>query len=178
MDLVDQARDEGLDVTFDMFPYPYGGTRILITFPHWTHDGGPAKIMEVLRSEEARERLRQEVQPRGRGWDEMWVTHFKQPHNRRFEGRSVAEVADLLGKHPVDAICDLLLDEELRVSYYADIADNASLPEFSTPCTWWEVTRCCWETIRHPWPTAPFLSSCRNWSGRSGGEPCRKLFAR
>ena len=35
LDLVEQARDEGLDVTFDMFPYRYGGTRILITFPHW-----------------------------------------------------------------------------------------------------------------------------------------------
>ena len=130
LDLVDQAREDGLDVTFDMFPFRYGGTRILITFPHWAHDGGPNKLKEVLASSEARERLRQEVQPRGRGWDEMWVTYFKQPHNKRFEGQSVAQVADMVGKHPVDALCDLLLDEDLRVSYYADIADEASLPDF------------------------------------------------
>ena len=132
LDLVDQARQDGLDITFDMFPYRYGGTRILITFPHWVHDGGPDKIKEVLRSEEARERLRQEVRPRGRGWDEMWVTYFKQPHNRRFDGKSVAEMADMVGKNPVDALCDLLLDEDLRVSYYADIVDEASLADFIT----------------------------------------------
>ena len=130
LDLVDEAREDSMDITFDMFPYRYGGTRILITFPHWTHDGGPDKIKEVLRSEEGRARLRQEVIPRGRGWDEMWVTYFKQPHNRRFEGRSVAEVAEMTGKHPIDAICDLLLDEDLRVSYYADIVDESSLPDF------------------------------------------------
>ena len=130
LDLVDQAREEGLDVTFDMFPYRYGGTRVLITFPHWAHDGGPDRLKEVLASAEHRERLRREVQPRGRGWDEMWLTYFKQPHNRRFEGRSVAEMADMVGKEPVDALCDLLLDEELRVSYFADIADETSLPDF------------------------------------------------
>ena len=130
LDLVDEARGGGMDITFDMFPYRYGGTRILITFPHWAHDGGPEKLKEVLRSEEGRERLRQEVRPRGRGWDEMWVTYFKQPHNQRFEGKSVAEVAEMLGQGPVDALCDLLLDEDLRVSYFADIADEASLADF------------------------------------------------
>ena len=132
LELVEGARDEGLDVTFDMFPYPYGGTRILIVFPDWAHDGGPNKLKEVLQSPEARERLKQEVQPRALGWDEMWLTYFKQPHNRRFEGRTVAETAEMVGKHPVDALCDLLLDEDLRVSYYAYTIDAASLPDFLT----------------------------------------------
>ena len=39
--LVEDARDEGLDVTFDCFPYPYGGTRATIVLPQWTQDGGP-----------------------------------------------------------------------------------------------------------------------------------------
>ena len=130
LDLVDGARDEGLDVTFDMFPYRYGGTRILIMFPEWAHDGGPARLVEVLSSEEARERLRQEVVPRGSGWDEVWLTYFRQPHNRKFEGRSVAEIADALDMHPVDALCDLLLDEELRLSFAADLVDAETLPDF------------------------------------------------
>ena len=130
LDLVDRAREEGLDVTFDMFPYRYGGTRILILFPDWAHEGGPEKLMEVLRSEDGRERLRQEVQPRTRAWDEIWLTYFKEPHNRVYDGRSVAEVAEMTGKHPVDAMCDLLLEEDLRVSFCADIADDATLPDF------------------------------------------------
>ena len=130
LELVDDARSEGLDVTFDCFPYPYGGTRILIVFPEWAHDGGPEKLKEVLRSPEARERLRHEVEPRGRGWDEMWLTYFKQPHNRLYEGRSVAEVAETMGTHPVDALCDLLLDEDLQVSYFAASIDPATIADF------------------------------------------------
>ena len=130
LQLVDDARDEGLDVTFDTFPYRYGGTRILIVFPQWAQDGGPDRVKEVLADPGQRDRLKQEIQPRGRGWDEMWVTYFKEPQNKRFEGRSVAEMAEMLGKHPVDAICDVLLEENLRVSYFADIADENTLPDF------------------------------------------------
>ena len=132
LELVEAARDEGLDVTFDMFPYPYGGTRVLRVFPDWAHDGGPRKLKEVLRSTEGRGRLRKEVQPRGLGWDGMWLTYFKKPENHRYEGRSVAEVSEMMNEHPVDALCDLLLDENLRVSYHSDIIDAATLPDFVT----------------------------------------------
>lgn len=130
LDMVEEERAKGLDVTFDCFPYPFGGTRILIVFPAWAHDGGPDKLKEVMRSEEGRERLRREVGPRGLGWDEMWMTYFEQPHNLRFEGKSVAEAAEMMGKHPVDALCDLLLDEDLRVSYFAAVVDPATIRDF------------------------------------------------
>ena len=130
LDFVEEARDGGLDITFDCFPYRYGGTKVLIVFPQWAHEGGPHKLMEVLRSEEGRERLRKEVKPRGLGWEEMWLTYFKKPHNKRYEGRTIAEFAEMEGKPTVDALCDLLLDEDLRVSYFADIADPATLNGF------------------------------------------------
>ena len=50
--LVEAGRDEGLDVTFDSYPYTYSSTRILIIFPQWAHDGGPEKLKEVMRSPE------------------------------------------------------------------------------------------------------------------------------
>ena len=78
----------------DCFPYMYSSTRVLIMFPQWAHDGGPARLKQVLRSEEGRERLRKEVSARGTGsWGDLWLTYFKRPHNQRFEGKSVAEVA-------------------------------------------------------------------------------------
>ena len=130
LDLMESSREEGLEVTFDMFPFRFGGTRIIIIFPEWAQDGGPDKLMEVMRSPDGREQLRKEVTPRGRGWDEMWLTYFKKPNNIQFEGRSVADVAEMLKRHPVDALCDLLLDEDLRISYFADIVDNGTLADF------------------------------------------------
>ena len=130
LELVDDARNGGLDVTFDCFPYPYGGTRATIVLPQWAQDGGPESFKDVLRSPAGRERLRREAQPRGRGWDEMWLTYFKQPHNRAYEGKSLAEVADSMGQHPIDALCDLLLDEDLQVSYLAASIDPAAISDF------------------------------------------------
>ena len=128
--LVEDARNEGLDVTFDCFPYPYGGTRATIVLPQWTQDGGPDGLRDVLRSPEARDRLRTETVPRGRGWDEMWLTYFEQPHNRGYEGWSLAAVADDMERHPVDALCDLLLDEDLQVSYFTANVDAATISDF------------------------------------------------
>src|SRR5204863_7413459 len=52
--LVEHARDtEGLDVTFDSYPYVYSSTRLLIMFPDWVHDGGPERLLGALRSPEA-----------------------------------------------------------------------------------------------------------------------------
>ncbi len=128
--LVENARDEGLDVTFDSYPYIYSSTRLLILLPQWSHDGGPEKLKEVLRSPEARERLRREIVPRAPSWHDMWVTYFKRPHNKQYEGRSIASVAEMMGKSEVDAVCDLLLDEDLQVSYVSAGGNAKTLPKF------------------------------------------------
>ncbi|HXH13170.1 MAG TPA: D-aminoacylase [Alphaproteobacteria bacterium] len=128
--LVEDARDEGLDVTFDSYPYQYSSTRLLIIIPQWAHNGGPARLKEVLRSPEGRERIRKEMGPRAASWHDMWLTYFKRPENHRFEGRSIAQVAEMLDKDVVDALCDLLLAEDLQISYVSAGANMATLPKF------------------------------------------------
>ncbi|HXG05436.1 MAG TPA: D-aminoacylase, partial [Candidatus Binatia bacterium] len=126
--LVEDAREEGLDVTFDSYPYTLSSTRLLIMVPQWAHDGGPERLKTVLRTE--RDRLRKEMQPRSGSWADIWLTNFRHHHHHRFEGRSVAEVAEMLGKDPVDAVCDLLLAEDLQVSYVSASGNGATLPRF------------------------------------------------
>ncbi len=130
--LLEEAAAAGQDITFDSYPYVYGSTRLLIIFPDWTHDGGPERIKEILRSEEGRERLREEVGPRAPSWHDMWLTYFKRPENHQFEGRSIAEIAEMTQKHPVDAVCDLLLEEDLQTCYVAVGANGNTLPAFVT----------------------------------------------
>lgn len=132
IELVESARDEGMDVTFDNYPYPHGGTRLLYFLPHWTHDGGIKSLYEALRSPEARERIRKELVIGSReSWDHVWVTYFKRDHNKKYEGRSIAEVAEMMGKNEIDAICDLLLDEDLQTSFHATGHDYPLMPDFA-----------------------------------------------
>ena len=42
--LVERGRDEGMDVTFDCYTYPYSGTTVTIGLPHWAKDGGPSGL--------------------------------------------------------------------------------------------------------------------------------------
>ena len=130
--LIEDAQGTGQDITFDSYPYIYGSTRILIVFPDWTHDGGPERLKEVLRSEDGRERLRREIGPRAPTWHDMWLTYFKRPENHKYEGRSVAEIAEMMSAHPVDALCDLLLAEDLQTCYVAAGANGNTLPAFVT----------------------------------------------
>ena len=128
LQLVEDAREEGLDVTFDSYPYTLSSTRLLIMVPQWAHAGGVERLKVVLRTE--RERLRKEMQPRAGSWTDIWLTNFKHHHHHRFEGRSIAEVAEMMGQDPVDAVCDLLLAEDLQVSYVSASGNGATLPRF------------------------------------------------
>ncbi len=128
--LVEDAREEGLDVTFDGYPYAFSSTRLNIVVPQWAFDGGLSALRRNLASPEARARMRKEMAPRAASWDEMWITHLKRPEHHRFEGRSLADVAELMGLDVVDAICELLLREDQQVSYVSAGAAAGTLPKF------------------------------------------------
>ena len=102
LELVDSAREEGLDVTFDSYPYIHGSGRLLIVIPQWAQSDGPDALLDVLRSPEGRARLAKEVVPRSASWHDMWLTYFKQPHNQRWEGQTIADVVEASGKSVVD----------------------------------------------------------------------------
>src|SRR5215471_11500313 len=128
--LVEDARESGLDVTFDSYPYNLSSTRLLILVPQWAHDGGPERLTAVLRDPAMRERLRRDMAPRASSWGDMWLTNFKKAANHRFEGRSILQVADMLDKDPIDVVCDLIVDEDLEVSYVSAGGNLATLPKF------------------------------------------------
>ena len=130
--LVEEASASGQDVTFDSYPYSLGSTRILIVFPDWVHEGGPDRLKAALADEGARERLRSEVVPRAPTWHDMWLTYFKRPENQIYEGRSIAEISEMRSQNPVDALCDLLIQEDLQTCYVAEGLNLKTLPDFVT----------------------------------------------
>ena len=62
----------------------------------------------------------------------MWLTYFKRPENHAYEGRSIAEIAESRKQHPVDALCDLLIEEDLQTCYVAEGLNPRTLPAFVT----------------------------------------------
>jgi N-acyl-D-amino-acid deacylase len=117
--LVDDARTEGLDVTFDSYPSEWASTRLLIQLPQWTQEGGPGPLKARLADRTARDRLRREM---GRpnagpaGWADVRLGAFRRPDLLRWESRTVADVMADTGHDAIDVICDLLIAEDLGVN--------------------------------------------------------------
>ena len=112
--LVEDARDEGMDVTFDCYTYPYSGTTPTIGLPHWAKDGGPERLMAALRDADDRERMKREI-TRDR-LENNWLTNFKQPQNMQYDGKLITDIADMRGQDPADTLFDLLIEENLGIS--------------------------------------------------------------
>jgi N-acyl-D-amino-acid deacylase len=119
LELVDDARADGLDVTFDSYPSEWASTRLLIQLPHWIQEGGPGRLKERLAERATRDRLRVEmVRPNAgpAGWADVRLGAFHRPELLRWESRTMAAVMEETGHDAVDVICDLLLAENLGVN--------------------------------------------------------------
>jgi N-acyl-D-amino-acid deacylase len=114
--MIDRARDDGVEVTLDTYPYLAGATYLHAFLPSWMHVGGSAATIARLRDPELRERLRVEMEVEGSdGFHEIpidWSTVVVS--NGAFVGRTVAEAAE--GERTIDFVCELLAGEQLGVS--------------------------------------------------------------
>jgi N-acyl-D-amino-acid deacylase len=118
---VEEARRTGVDVTFDQYPYTAGSTFLGSLLPPWAHEGGLDKLLTRLKDKPTRTKLvsylksgRDEGSPNE--WDRILITNVKTNKNKRFEGMYISQIAEELGKKPVEAVLDLVLEEENSVT--------------------------------------------------------------
>jgi N-acyl-D-aspartate/D-glutamate deacylase len=117
------ARDAGVRVTQDVYPYTAASTMLTACLPPWVQEGGNAAVLDRLDSVEQRNRIRSEIEAgpsaewenhvAGAGWDGILVSSTA---SHRHEGRTLAEIGLELGIEPFDALVRVLREEQLRVS--------------------------------------------------------------
>jgi N-acyl-D-amino-acid deacylase len=123
MKFVDDAIASGADVTFDAYPYEAGSTSMTIALPQWAVKGGPHELLKLLRNRDDRERMRgQSAEVIGQ-LEEIVISAVSTEKNRWWEGLTVQAIAGRLQKDPWDAICDMLVEENLGVTFYTFSGD-------------------------------------------------------
>jgi len=133
--IVDEAREKGLDVTFDSYPYIAQSTTMIILIPRWAHEGGPEAILERLNQPKTREKICTDIRAMSSPWDKYILTCVPTEKNKIYVGKSLLEAANMAGKEVPEFICDLLLEEKLAVGYLSILGNEEDLQRIMKhPC--------------------------------------------
>ena len=120
MELFENARDGGLDITYDSYPYTAGQAGVDQTVPNWAQAGGIETYMARLRDPEMRARIRDEVRAGLGGvrplWDTWIIAEVSSDANRGLVGRSIGEIAAEREVEPAEAALQIEEEEGSAVS--------------------------------------------------------------
>src|SRR5437660_2457476 len=122
---IEDARKSGLKITADMYTYTAAGTGLDACLPPWTEDGGYPALFKRLRDPATREKIAAEVRTPSDTWENLYLaagspekillSGFKSEKLKPLTGKSLAEVAKMRGKDPVETIMDLISEDESRI---------------------------------------------------------------
>ena len=130
LERLEAARHRGIEVTFDQYPYTAGSTMLFAILPEWLQEGGPDQMIERLKDTSIRERILTEVATRTSSTidlSDIRVSAVGSEKNKHVEGKNLLELEETMGRPLIDAVCDLLVEEDLNVSMILFIADEGDV---------------------------------------------------
>ena len=119
---INAARAQGIDVSANTYAYTAWFNDFSAFVPQWAHDGGAAKLVERLNDPAARARIRKDMGTPSTAWDNEWleipgpesvlIGVVQNPKLLPLQGKTLAEIAKLWNKDPMDALFDLLIEDK------------------------------------------------------------------
>jgi N-acyl-D-amino-acid deacylase len=125
LERIEAAQKEGLKIRANMYTYTAAGTGLDACLPPWTEDGGYPALFKRLRDPATREKIAAEVRIDSDAWENLYLAAgspekillvgFKSQKLKPLTGKSLAEVAKMRGKDPIETIMDLISEDESRI---------------------------------------------------------------
>ena len=123
--MINAARRAGLKITADMYMYTAGSTGLNASLPPWTMDGGYEALFKRLEDPALRQQIAAEVRTPSNKWENLYLAAgspdrvllvgFKSDKLKPLTGKTLAEVAKMRGKDPIETIMDLIVEDRSRV---------------------------------------------------------------
>ena len=120
------AREEGLEVTTDVYPLA-AGTTLRLLLPHWVSEGSLEELFRRLRDPDQRSRMKDAMVAETARiaadtavsrWDEIRLARVLSESNRDFQGLTIAEISRRKGTDPETTVMDLVLEERCQATMY------------------------------------------------------------
>jgi N-acyl-D-amino-acid deacylase len=133
--LVDEALDDGLDVTLDTYPYLPGSTTLSAVLPSWAFSGGPDALLARLADPDDRARILHEVEQVGTDgchgcvaeWETVEISGVQNPALEVYVGRTVARIATDEARAPGDVFVDLLTRDRLGTTILQHVGNEENV---------------------------------------------------
>lgn len=123
--LVNSARQQGQDVTANMYTYTAGGTGLTSCLPPYVFNGGFLAGWKRLQDPDERRKIAEEVHHQTQAWENLFqlagtsdnivLAGFEQDSLKKYEGKTLTQVAALRGKDPLETAMDLIVQDKSRV---------------------------------------------------------------
>ena len=140
MRLIDESKNNGSDITLDIYPYPSGRTIPVSYIPSWAQDGGPSKLLERLGNPSAKKKIADELEQSvnySRQVEDMIFSYS--PNHPELEGQTLPDLAKSRNSSIGETLCDLLISENLELGYVMPPPVNLSL--------WRQVSKDCMDLL-------------------------------
>jgi N-acyl-D-amino-acid deacylase len=134
--MIEDARHQRLKITADMYTYTAGSTGLNSCMPPWVYDGGPEAAYKRLQDQETRKKIAEAMLSSSPNWENLYqlagspdrilLVSFKSDALKPLTGKTLAEVARMRGKDPIETVMDLVLEDRSRVGtvYFMMDEDN------------------------------------------------------
>jgi dihydroorotase/N-acyl-D-amino-acid deacylase len=135
VDQIQAARDRGLDITANQYPYTAMSHGWSANFPLWMREEGPQRFAEMLRDESLRPRIKSDPEfiawSKEHGWWEgIVMATARLPDTKIYEGMSLADIAETRGERdPADTFISLMAAEggNIRGVFHNQSEENVRL---------------------------------------------------
>jgi len=115
--MIEAARQEGLAVDCDAYPYRAGSNPLKNLLPQWVQSGGLEAMLAGLALAETRTQIRAEIERDGlnnwgriQSWDSVQISIS--PHLSQHAGETFGRLVAARGRDPIDVVCDYLIEDQ------------------------------------------------------------------
>ena len=122
---INAARASGLRITADMYTYTAGATGLDAMMPPWVQEGGFEKWRERLMDPAIRARVATEIATPSKDWENFYIlagspdrillVGFRSDALKPLTGKTLAQVAQMRGKSPIETAIDLVIEDQSRI---------------------------------------------------------------
>ncbi len=134
---IEAARDEGLHITADMYPYHASSSGLDACMPPWVQEGGHRAWINRLKEPDVRARVIAEMKQPSLEWDNFYtgagspenivLVGFKSERLKSLAGRTLADVAAERDRAPEEVVIDLTIEDDSNVGAAFFSMDEANV---------------------------------------------------